>query len=307
MSTDRVAVVVVSFNSSPVLSGLVESLGAGMAGVPYELVVADNASTDGSVGLVRRIAPAATVVEMGRNAGYAAGINAAVSAAGPHTAVLALNPDVRLAPGCVPTLLAALREPGVGIAVPRLLDARGGVIESMRRAPTLVRAFADAVIGADRAGRIGELGEVVTDERRYECSADAEWAEGSTQLIGTECWDRCGGWDESFFLYSEEADFHLRAGDEGLRVRYVPEATATHLEGDSATSPRLWALLVANRLMFFRRRNALAASAFFWLALVMREGTRALLGSATSRAAVRVLFRPEMLRAPRGPHWLERV
>jgi GT2 family glycosyltransferase len=306
-TTERVAVVVVAYNSSPVLEGLVDSLAAGLGGVPWELVVADNASTDDTVDLVRRVAPAATVVEMGRNAGYAAGINAAVAAAGPHTAVLALNPDVRLTPGCVPALLAALREPGVGIVVPRLLDAQGGVIESMRRSPSLVRALADAVIGADRAGRIGRLGEVVTDERRYARPADTEWAEGSTQLVSVECWRCCRGWDESFFLYSEEADFHLRAREAGFRVRYVPAATAVHLEGDSATSPRLWALLVANRLMFFRRRNALAASAVFWLALVLREGTRALRGSETSRAAVRVLFRPALLRAPRGPGWLERV
>src|SRR6476660_8880532 len=240
---DRVAVVVVTFNSSTVLPGLIESLDAGLAGVPYELVVADNASTDGSVDLVRRIAPMATVVEIGRNAGYAAGINAAVSAAGPHAAVLALNPDVRLAPGCVRTLLAALREPGVGIAVPRLVDGCGDVIMSVRRAPSLARAFADAVIGASRAGRIGALGEVVTDQLWYRSERDIEWAEGSTQLISAECWERCGGWDESFFLYSEEVDFHLRTRDAALRVRFVPTAMATHLQGDSATSPRLWSLL----------------------------------------------------------------
>lgn len=303
----HVAVVVVSFNSAAVLPGLVESLEPGLAGVPYELVVADNASVDGSVDLVRRIAPAATVVEMGRNAGYAAGINAAVAAAGPHTAVLALNPDVRLTPGCVPTLLAALREPGVGIAVPRLLDGDGDVIESIRRAPTLARAFADALVGASRVGRFAPLGEVVTDPVRYRTASDIEWSEGSTQLISAQCWERCGGWDETYFLYSEEVDFHLRARDAGLRLRYVPTAVATHLEGDSATSPRLWSLLVANRLLFFRRRHGLAPTALFWLALVLRESTRALLGSEISRSAIRVLFRPGMLGAERGPRWLERV
>ncbi len=59
--------------------------------------------------------------------------------------------------------------PTVGIAVPKLLDADGELIPSMRRRPTLLRAFADAVIGANRAGRLHpSLGEVVTDARRYE-------------------------------------------------------------------------------------------------------------------------------------------
>ena len=76
MTGDRVAVVVVLFNSESVLPDLLSSLPEGAAGVSYELVLVDNASTDGSVALARRLAPDATVVETGRNGGYAAGINA---------------------------------------------------------------------------------------------------------------------------------------------------------------------------------------------------------------------------------------
>ena len=99
---------------------------------------------------------------MGRNAGYAAGINAAVRAAPPHSAILVLNPDVRLMPGCVAELLDALR-PGTGLAVPRLVDAKSELIESMRREPTVLRAWGDATLGARRAGRYPAFGEVVTD------------------------------------------------------------------------------------------------------------------------------------------------
>ena len=112
-------VVVVTFNSAHLLADLFDSLPAGLGDLPWRLVVADNASGDDSVAVVRRLAPTATVVPMGRNAGYAAGINAAVAAVGPGRATLVLNPDVRLAPGCVPELLRALDEDGVGIAVPR--------------------------------------------------------------------------------------------------------------------------------------------------------------------------------------------
>jgi GT2 family glycosyltransferase len=303
----KVLVTVVSFNSAAQLPDLLASLPRGMGKVRWQTIVADNGSTDDSMDIVRRLDPKAVVVPMGRNAGYSAGINAAVAAGGPYDAVLALNPDVRLDPGCVPVLLEALREPGVGIAVPRLRGSGGARIDSMRREPTLIRVWADALIGAHRAGRSRRLGEMVTDEREYDVTTDTEWAEGSTQLISAECWRRCGGWDESYFLYSEETDFHVRAREAGLRIRYVPTAGAVHLEGESATSPRLWALLVANRLMFFRRRNARLASAGFWLALVIREASRALRGSQTSRAALGVLFRPALLRAPRGPHWLEQV
>ncbi|CAI9398651.1 glycosyltransferase family 2 protein [Nocardioides sp. T2.26MG-1] len=304
---DRVAVVVVTFNSAAVLPGLLASLPGGLGGLDWTLVVADNASTDDTVPLLRELTPEAVVVEMGRNAGYAAGINAAAAVAGDFEAVLVLNPDVRLTPGCVRELMRALGEPGVGICVPRLVDGDGDLIYSLRREPTLARAYADALLGATRAGRVRVLGEVVSDPARYETAARTDWAEGSTQLISAECWRACGAWDESYFLYSEETDYHLRARDRGLRVQYVPTAQAVHLEGASGTSPRLWSLLVANRLRLFRRRHSQVGAAFFWIAALLREGSRSLLGQPIARSALSVLLRPSMLVAPRGPEWLEQV
>jgi GT2 family glycosyltransferase len=285
-----IAVVVVSYNSAAFLPGLVDSLAAGLDGLRWHLVVADNASVDDSVAVVERLLPAATVVRTGRNGGYSAGINAGIAAAPEHEAVLVLNPDVRLVSGCGAVMLAALRAPGTGIVVPRLVDGDGRLIETIRREPSLLRAAADAVIGASRAGRIGRLGEVVTDPAAYDVPQVVDWAEGSTMLLSAECLRRVGPWDESFFLYSEETDFALRTRDAGLAVRYVPQARAVHLEGDSSTSPPLWAMLSVNRVRLFRRRHTVAATAVYWAALVVREGSRAALGRPTNRASVRALL-----------------
>lgn len=302
---ESVVVVVVTYNSAALLPGLVATLGPGLAPLDWHLVVADNASTDGSAAIAGQLAPSATVLQTGANRGYAAAINAALAVAPPHTAVLVLNPDVRLEPGCVPELLGELRRTGAGIAVPRLTDANGRLIYSMRRTPTVLRALGDALLGTTRAGRFERLGEMVTDPGAYDHAHVTDWAEGSTQLVSAECWEACGEWDESFFLYSEETDFHLRAGRAGYPVRYVPTAGATHLEGGSATSARLWPLLVANRLQLFRRRHGRVHTVLFWLVLVLREGSRSLVGRATSRAALAVLLDPARLRAPRGPGWLD--
>ena len=295
-----VAVVVVTYHSEPLLADLLASLPAGLAGLEWHLTVADNGSTDGTVPTLRRLAPEATVVEMGANRGYAAGVNAAVAAARPHTAVLVLNPDVRLDPGCVPRLLDTLRRPGTGIAVPRLRDGHGRLIPSLRREPTILRAVGDLVLGAERAGRLRALGEVVTDPRCYRRPATADWAEGSTLLISADCWRACGPWEESFFLYSEETDFALRARDAGYATRFNPDAGAVHLEGDSRRSPALWALLARNRVRLYRRRHGPVASAGFFLAVLLREGSRAAIGRRQSRAAVRALLRPRASGLP-GP------
>lgn len=299
---DHVAVVVVTYDSADVVPGLLASLPAGLGDVEHTVVVVDNGSRDDTVEVVGRLAPEAVVVATGRNGGYAAGINAGSARVPQATAVLVLNPDVRLAPGCVPELLAALPRTGAGIVVPRLDDAHGELIASRRREPTLRRALADALLGAERAGRIGDLGEVVTDVSAYAVEGPTDWAEGSTLLISGRCRDAVGPWDESYFLYSEETDFALRARDAGFATWFVPTAHAVHLEGGSAGNPGLWRLLVANRLRLYSRRHGRVATGAFWLVLVGREGSRALLGKHTSRAALRGLLSPRYLRQTPGPH-----
>ncbi|MFI1995210.1 glycosyltransferase [Actinoplanes sp. NPDC020271] len=296
-----ILVAVVSYNSERLIPDLIAGLRTGLDGMKWHLTVADNDSKDNSVELIRSLAPEATVVEMGRNAGYAAGINAAVAASPAHDAILVLNPDVRLTPGCVPRLLQALREPGTGIAVPNLVDGDGHLIHTQRREPSTLRMLGDALLGARRAGRSRLLGEIITTPSAYEAETFTDWAEGSTQLISAECFARIGPWDEGYFLYSEETDFALRARDAGLRTRYVPEARAVHLEGDSRVSPGLWALLTLNKVRLHRRRHGALRASAFWAAVLLRESSRAVLGKKPSRAATRDLLTPSRLRETPGP------
>lgn len=302
----RVAVCVVTYNSAELIEDLVSSLPDGARGTEWTLVFADNDSHDGTLDAIARCAPSAAVVELGGNRGYAAGVNAAVRLAGDQDAFLILNPDVRLAPGCVAALAGALA-PHLGIAVPRLVDAAGELIWSLRREPTVLRAWADALLGAERAGRFPLLGEVVCDRSAYTAASLTDWAEGSTLLVSAACWAACGGWEESFFLYSEEAEFALRARDRGFGAVYEPEALAQHLEGGSAGSPRAWSLLTVNRIRLFRRRHSRALTAGFWVAVAAREASRALAGRATGRAALRDLLSRRRWRQPPGPQWLAEV
>ena len=306
ITAPRVAVCVVTYNSADLIADLVASLERGAAGVTWTLVFADNSSADNTLDEIDRHAPSATVVRTGGNLGYAGGVNAAVRAAGPQDAYLILNADVRLDPGCVATLFETLT-PQIGIVVPRLTDAEGDLILSLRREPTVLRAWGDALLGAERAGRSPRLGEIVTDASAYADGHATDWAEGSTQLISADCWAACGEWDESYFLYSEETEYDLRARRVGLATWYQPRATAQHLEGGSADNPRQWSLLIANRVKLFRAGHGAPATAAFWCATAAREASRSLLGKKTSRAAFRDLIRPSRLRQRRDPQWLADV
>jgi GT2 family glycosyltransferase len=283
-----IAVVVVTWNSAAQLADLVASIEPGLRGLDHQLVVVDNDSADGTVARARELAPGCTIVQTGRNAGYAAGINAGMAAADRYDAVLVLNPDIRLTAGCVEVLYRRFG-PGVGITVPLIRHEDGTPARSLRREPTVMRALGEAVLG-ERAGRFPSLGETVVDPEAYRRDGVTDWATGAAMLISAACARACGPWDESFFLYSEETDFALRAGDLGYGTAFVPGAEVTHLGGQSRVSPALWSLLTVNRVRLYRKRHSAAATAAFWTAVFLRESARAVLGHRRSRSAVAALL-----------------
>jgi GT2 family glycosyltransferase len=296
----QVTVIVVTWNSASLLEEFVSSLRAAMAGLEsWRLVAVDNASGDDSPSVLRDLMPEAVVVELGHNAGYAAGINAGVRAADPSKAYLLLNPDIRLRPGSVETMLTTLSEPNTGIVVPRLVDTSGRLHFSLRREPTAIRALGDAVLGGHRAGKYRLLGEMITDASVYELAGTHDWATGAAMLVSAECWASIGQWDETFFLYSEETEFALRARDSGLRLRYRPDAEAVHIGGDAQISPRLYSILTANRTLLYRRRHGAVNSMMFRSAVILNELIRA--RGAVHRSALTTLADPSRRAQLIGP------
>ncbi|PWW21376.1 GT2 family glycosyltransferase [Geodermatophilus normandii] len=273
-----VALVVVTYNSVADVAGLIASLDVGLAGIDRsELVVVDNASSDGTADEVARLAPWATLVRAADNRGFAAGLNAGFAAARPARAVLVLNADVRLQQDCVARMLRGLGRPGVGIVAPRMLDADGHLFPSLRREPTLIRALAAAVLGGRRVAQLAPLSETVTDPGAYAAARMADWATGAVLLVSTTCWRDVGGWDESFFLFSEEVDFALRARDLGYRTAFEPTAVATHIGGiTNSQDPMMYALLTSNRVRQYAKRHSAVATKAYSAALLLHETLRAL-------------------------------
>jgi GT2 family glycosyltransferase/glycosyltransferase involved in cell wall biosynthesis len=298
----RTIALVVTYQSATVIAECLRSLPAAFDGAgPWRAVVIDNASTDGTPDVVAAESPWATVLSLTDNRGYAAAINAGVALAEPDEAVLVLNPDVRLEPGAVASLRELLAQPGVGIAVPRLVGPDGRTQHSLRRDPTVARTLGAALLGGRRAGRFPALGETETRARAYELEGDADWATGAALLISPACRAAVGAWDESFFLYCEEVDYALRSREAGFRLRYTPEAVVMHQGGELTSSPWLWALGTANRVTLFRRRHGRLESEAFRVALGLNEVLRAVPGvrnRATHGAALTALVHPPARTLP---------
>ena len=194
MIEPRIAVVIVTWNSALVLPGLLDSMGQGVTGTTAQVIIVDNDSADGTLELARKTDPSLLVLSTGRNAGFAAGINAGLAAADPFDAVLILNADVRLTPGCVATMYRSLGN-GVGIVAPLNRNANGDVDHSLRREATIARALGLAVLG-QRSGRWKRFGEEIIDDDIYTRPIDVDWASGAALMISAECARVCGPWQD---------------------------------------------------------------------------------------------------------------
>jgi GT2 family glycosyltransferase len=299
-STCAVVVIVVTWNSADVVGDLLDALPAALDGVgAWSVVVVDNASSDRTREVVADRAPSAVWLQTGGNLGYAAAINHGLGSVEPSAAVVVCNADVVPAPGTVLRLLDAAAEPGTGIAAPRLVDANSRQIWSLRRNPTVLRALGEAVAGG-RAGRFAAFGEVERRESVYARHATVDWASGAFLLVTPQCRSDVGDWDESFFLYSEETDFALRAGRAGHRVRYVPDAVVVHHEGESGSSPALYSLMVRNKARLYERDHGRVAALAFRSALVLGEFVRLRRGALHRAALHDLLGRSPRHGAPNG-------
>ena len=285
----RLGVIVISHNSAACLPALLDSIPAALGGSHADVVVVDNGSRDHSVALVSERADCRVVAA--DNGGYASGINVGVSETPDVEAWLVLNPDLTCNPGSIAALAAGLATPGVGIVGPRVLSPDGELQPSMRREPTLLRNM-----GLSFTHR-PELSEYVSDPEEYSRDRDADWILGAALMFSRECLDRVGAWDETFFLYSEETDFCLRASDAGLRTRYIHDSTMVHEGGGSGQSGATHAMQILNRVRLYGRRHSRPATLAYYALTVLSEVSWLARGANKSRASFVALVRPS-LRPP---------
>jgi GT2 family glycosyltransferase len=219
-----VAIIIVSHNTRGDLERCLEALHASPPRVSHEIVVVDNASTDGSVDVLRRW-PDVRVIEVGSNAGFARANNLALRAT-TSANVLLLNSDTIVPAGAIDRLVAELdRDPSVAVVGPRLVDGNGRVELSFGRMIGPLNeirqkrlARSDAVDG-------------LTRQRRY-----PDWVSGACLLVRRADADAVGGLDERFFMYTEDVDFCAAIRARGRRILFTPDVEVVHLRGRSAST-----------------------------------------------------------------------
>lgn len=228
-----VRVVVVTLSPGEHLAALLDSLPDACAH-SYEVVLADNGSSDGSPESAAD-RPEVTLVRTGGNVGYGRAAN--LGARGAETEFLLIcNPDLVLEPRSVDHLIeAAQAHPDEGAFGPAILEVDGTLYPSARQRPTLGSGIGHGVLGPVWPGNPWT--------RAYHADRDetqrvAGWLSGACLLVRTTAWRQVGGFDPRYFMYFEDVDLGDRLARAGWPSRYVPDARVTHVGGTTtARSP----------------------------------------------------------------------
>lgn len=238
MSLD-VRVGIVSYETADELRECLRALPAALGDLRSEVVVVDNASTDGSREVAAAV-PGVRLVANADNLGYARAMNAALEGSGePVFALVALNPDAVPPAGSLARLVEVLRErPDAGLVVPRLSHADGSLQHSVHRFPSVRLALLVGLLPhALRRGRVGREA-WLEGFSAHDRAVDIDWAIGAVHVIRSSARIRSRPYSERWFMYVEDMEFCWRMRQDGWRVRFEPAVEVVHV-GNVAGS-KVW-------------------------------------------------------------------
>jgi N-acetylglucosaminyl-diphospho-decaprenol L-rhamnosyltransferase len=222
-------------------------------GVEREILVLDNASTDGSAAAVRAFGGEVELIERERPTGKAENDSLLMERAKGRFCLL-LNEDSELRPGTTAVLLAALEnDPGAAAATPQLLDANGAPYPCAWRFPGVGTALAGALF----------LHRWTTVQSTGRQTRRVDWAQSSALMVRREAAAQIGFMDPDFFVYYDECDFAKRLAEAGRHELFVPAAAAVHhnqLSNDLADGlPRI-VEFHRNRDLYMRKHHGRLAA-----------------------------------------------
>lgn len=252
-----VSVVIVSWNVRGLLLRCLEALRP----CGFEVIVADNASSDGTPGAVKAGFPGVTLLESRENLGFARACNLGAGRAAGEFLVF-LNPDTEPRAGSLEKLVSFLAAtPAAAAAGAKLLWPDGSYQESYRRHPGAFFSVLEILeFHYYFPGNPLRLASVYGG-RPFSAPARVDWLVGAAFAVRRKTFEACGGFDERYFMYSEDADLCRRLGAAGGEVWFVPEAGVVHHKGrSSAQSGVRGADYYKSLCLYHRLHTGLAAA-----------------------------------------------
>jgi len=225
------SVIIVSFNTAGELAGCLASLRDHRPSEPHDITVVDNASTDGTLEMLRANWPQVRVIANPRNVGFAAANNVGVRAV-ESDLVLLLNSDTLVPAGAIDALVAELRaQPALAAIGPRIVDPQGRVEVSFGPMLGPLSELRQKILVTLHARGVAPVSRLVT--RMASRPRRPDWVSGACLLVRRADALAAGLMDERYFLYAEDVDFCAALRARGKAVGFTPSAEIVHLRGAS--------------------------------------------------------------------------
>jgi len=264
----RVSVIIPHYNGIDILRACLESL-ARSSYPDLEIVLVDNASTDGSADFVRQQFPAVRIVQNEVNEGFAGGCNRGIEqASGDY--LLILNNDTTHNPDWIDHMVAVLeQDENIAAVQPKIMSAQD---------PSHFDYAGGAGGYIDLLGFPYALGRIFTtlekDEGQYDDPREIFWASGTAFLVRREALDQVGTFDEDFFAHMEEIDLCWRLLNAGWRILSAPQAVIQHHSGWTLPPDRYLKKYLnhRNNLVMIIKNTPFAYLAFTLPARIALEG-----------------------------------
>jgi len=259
MHTPKVAVVILNWNGIKYLRNFLPSVLAS-TWPNLDIVVGDNASSDGSVAFLRESYPSIRVIENNANYGFTGGYNRVLAQVDADYYIL-LNSDVEVQPDWIQPVIALMEsDEKIAAAAPKIKSfAQKNYFEHAGAAGGFIDKFGYPFC----RGRI--FYDIEEDRGQYEAAGEIFWASGASLFIKKKYWQQAGGFDESFFAHMEEIDLCWRLKNMGLKVMYCPQSEVFHVGGGTlnAENPFKTYLNFRNNLLLIK--NNLPFWKAFWV------------------------------------------
>ncbi len=222
-----VTIAIINFNTKDLLKTCIDTIQKTPPLVAYDVLVIDNASTDGSVDMIKEDLPDVHLLENAGNLGYAAAANQALRTSKARY-VLVLNTDIEMDRDAVDILVEhADHHDDLGVAGPLLLNTDGSVQMSGRRFPSFVDATMHAFLGQLWPNnRFSSRYRMIGWDRKEDTTVD--WVSGAAMLVRRSAAEKVGLFDDGYFMYVEDMDLCYRLWKKGWKVYFCPDARMVH-------------------------------------------------------------------------------
>jgi|WetSurMetagenome_2_1015567.scaffolds.fasta_scaffold99700_2 GT2 family glycosyltransferase len=249
------SICIVNWNTREDLARVLASISLG--GVPdREVILVDNASTDGSPEMVKSRFPEVKLLQNEENVGFSRAYNRALGEATGRY-LLVLNPDCVVHDGALAKLIEFMEtHPEAGAVGPRLLNTDGSLQFSCRRFPTFAAGlFRNTPLGRIFPGNRYSR-QYLMMEWDHSLPQEVDWISGAAMLIRRRTLEEVGLLDEGFYMYCEDVDWCYRARQKGWKIFYLPSAGITHVMGRASDQrPRAMVVEFHRSMRHFYRKH----------------------------------------------------